>query len=79
MKKREHSIISLSLKLDDNELLLSFESLIEEEFGLTNELAMLAFNIRMEVCNVLNSFFSFLMKYKEKRNNFFFGFLDARS
>jgi len=69
----------LSLKLDDNELLLSFESLIEDEFGLANELAMLAFNIRMKVCGVLNSFFSFLMKYKEKRNKKILGFLDARS
>jgi hypothetical protein len=69
----------LSLKLEDSELLLSFESLMEDEFGLANELALLAFNIRMEVCGVLNSFFSFLMTYKEKRNKNFLGFLDARS
>jgi hypothetical protein len=46
----------LSLKLENNELLLSFESLMEDEFGLANELALLAFNIRMEVCGVLNYF-----------------------
>ncbi len=62
-----HYIISLSLKLEDNEFLLSFESLMEDEFGLANELALLAFNIRMEVCAVLDFFFSFLMKYEEKR------------
>jgi hypothetical protein len=52
-----HYIISLSLKLEDNEFLLSFESLMEDEFGLANELALLTFNIRTEVCGVLD--FSF--------------------
>jgi hypothetical protein len=28
---------------------------------------LLAFNIRMEVCAVLDFFFSFLMKYEEKK------------
>jgi hypothetical protein len=69
----------MSLKLEDNEFLLSFESLMKDEFGFANELALLAFNIRMEVCGVLNSFFSFLMKYKEKINEIFLGFLDVRS
>ncbi len=74
-----HYIISLSLKLEDNEFLLSFESLMKDESGLANELALLASNIRMEVCGVLDFFFSFLMKYKEKINKNFLGFLDARS
>jgi len=47
----------LSLKLKDNEPFFFFESLMEDEFGLANELALIAFNIRMEVCGVLN--FSF--------------------
>jgi hypothetical protein len=69
----------LSLKLEDNELLLSFESLMEDEFGLANELALLAFNIRMDVCGVLNFLLSFLMKYKEKIIDNFLGFLNVRS
>jgi hypothetical protein len=61
MRKRQHYIISLNLKLENNEL-LSFESLMEDEFGLANELALLTFNIRMDVCGLLNSFFSLLTK-----------------
>jgi hypothetical protein len=60
-----HYIISLSLKLEDN------------EFGLANELALLAFNIRMEVCVVLDFFFSFLMKYEEKRT--LYNFLEFKT
>jgi hypothetical protein len=60
-----HYIISLSLKLEDN------------EFGLANELALLASNVRMEVCGVLDFFFSFLMKYEEKRT--FYNFLEFKT
>jgi hypothetical protein len=52
---------------------------MEDEFGLANELALLASNIRMEVCGVQNSFFSFLMKYEEKIIEKTLGFLNARS
>jgi hypothetical protein len=67
----------MSLKLEDNEFLLSFESLMEDEFGLANELALLASNIRMEVCGLLDFFFSFLMKYEEKRT--FYNFLEFKT
>jgi len=72
-----HYIISLSLKPEDNEFLLSFESLMEDEFGLANELALLTFNIRMEVCGVLDFFFSFLMKYEEKKT--LYNFLEFKT
>jgi hypothetical protein len=67
----------LSLKLKDNEFLLSFESLMEDEFGLVNELALLVSNIKMEVCGVLDFFFSFLMKYEEKRT--LYNFLEFKT
>ncbi len=50
---------------------------MEDEFGLANELALLAFNIRMEVCAVLDFFFSFLMKYEEKRT--LYNFLEFKT
>jgi hypothetical protein len=67
----------LSLKLKDNEFLFSFESLMEDEFGLVNELALLVSNIKMEVCGVLDFFFSFLMKYEEKRT--LYNFLEFKT
>ncbi len=52
---------------------------MEDESGLANELALLASNIRMEVCDVIDFIFLFLMKYEEKINKNFFGFFDVRS
>jgi hypothetical protein len=40
---------------------------MENEFGLVNELALLASNIKKEVCSVLKIFLSFLRKYEEKK------------
>jgi hypothetical protein len=60
-----HSIISMSLKLkEENKIILSFESLMEDDSIIFNELSLLAFNIRREVINVLDSFLSFLKKYE---------------
>jgi hypothetical protein len=59
----------LSLKLkENNELLPSFQSLMKNEYGLVNELTLLASNIRKEVCGVLIFFLSFLKKYEKKEN-----------
>jgi hypothetical protein len=45
-----HFTIYLSLKLKENsELLPCFESLMEDEYGLVDELVLLGFNIRKEV------------------------------
>jgi hypothetical protein len=63
-----HSTISMSLKLKkENQVVLSFESLMEEDSIIVNELALLVFNIRKEVCGVLDFFLSFLTKYKNKK------------
>ncbi len=50
---------------------------MEDEFGLVNELALLVSNIKMEVCGVLDFFFSFLMKYEEKRT--LYNFLEFKT
>jgi len=52
-----HCIISMSLKLkEENKIILSFESLMEDDSIISNELFLLAFNIRREVINVLDLF-----------------------
>jgi hypothetical protein len=58
----------MSLKLkEENKIIPSFESLIEDDSIIYNELSLLAFNIRREVTNVLDSFLSFLKKYENKK------------
>jgi hypothetical protein len=60
----------MNLKLKkENQVVLSFESLMEEDLVITDELALLVFNIRMEVCGVLDSFLSFLTKYENRKTN----------
>jgi hypothetical protein len=71
-------MISLSLKLKRIvKFLPSFENLMEDEANLAKELALLASNIRKEVCGVLYSFLSFLKKYEEnKAHNMVYLMLD---
>jgi hypothetical protein len=60
----------MNLKLKkENQVVLSFESLMEKDLVVTDELALLVFNIRMEVCGVLDSFLSFLTKYENRKTN----------
>jgi hypothetical protein len=40
-----------------------FDNIMDEDFGMVNELSLLASNIQKEVYVVLDSFFSFLRKY----------------
>jgi hypothetical protein len=42
-------------------------SLINDDFGITFELFLLASNIRREVCGVLDSFLSFKKKLKKEK------------
>jgi hypothetical protein len=49
---------------EENTIILSFESLMEDDSIIFDELSLLAFNIKREVINVLDSFFSFLKKYE---------------
>jgi hypothetical protein len=53
----------MSLKLtEEPQNAPSFQTLMEEDSSVAFELICLAFNIRKEVCEVLNSFLSFLKK-----------------
>lgn len=64
-----HFVISLNLKLkEDNALLAYFESLMEDEPSVVKELVLLGSNIRKEVCDVLDSFLSFLRTYEENKH-----------
>jgi hypothetical protein len=70
----------MSLKLkEENEIVPSFEILMEDDLIIVDELVLLVFNIRKEVCGVLDSFLSFLMKYENKKtHNMIFVMLDPR-
>ncbi len=60
----------MNLKLRrEFEFSLSFNTLIEKDYGVTIELVSLVFNIKKKVSSVLDSFLSFIKKYmKEKKN-----------
>jgi hypothetical protein len=58
----------MSLKLkNENKIIPSFENLMEDDFIISNELSLLAFNIRREVINALDSFLSFLKNYENTK------------
>jgi hypothetical protein len=75
-----HSTISMSLKLkEENQALPSFENLMDDDSIISDELSLLAFNIRREVINVLDFFFSLLKVYdKRKTHNMISLMLDPR-
>jgi hypothetical protein len=59
----------MSLKLrEKNQVLLSFESLMDDDSIVSNELSLLVSNIRWEVINVLDSFLSFLKVCDNKKS-----------
>jgi hypothetical protein len=47
---------------EENEVFPSFKSPMEDDYVIADELALLVFNIRKEVCGVLNFFLSFKKK-----------------
>ncbi len=62
--------ISMSLKLKlKNQVFPSFETLVDDDSIVVDELALMAFNIRKEVCGVLDSFLSILTKCKNKNTH----------
>ncbi len=64
---------------EDNAPLTYFESLMEDEPSIAEELVLLASNIRKEVCDLLDSFLSFLITYEKKHtHNMVFLMLDIR-
>jgi hypothetical protein len=70
----------MSLKLrEENQVLLSFESLMDDDSVVNAELSLLASNTRKEVMNVLEFFLSFLKVYdKRKSHNVISFILDPR-
>jgi len=60
----------MNLKLrEENQVLVSFESLMDDDSVVSDELSLLASNIKREVINVLDSFLSFLKVYDKKKNS----------
>jgi hypothetical protein len=60
----------MSLKLrEEPKNAPSFQTLMEEDFDVALELICFAFNIRKEVCGVLNSFLSFSKKFNERKTH----------
>jgi hypothetical protein len=60
----------MSLKLkEENKVVPSFKSLMKDDSIIVDELALLVSNIRKEVCAMLDSFLSFLMKYENKKTH----------
>jgi hypothetical protein len=70
----------MSLKLkEENQILPSFESLMDDDSIVSDELSLLTSNIRREVINVLDFFLSFLSIYdKRKGHNMIFLMLNPR-
>ncbi len=48
---------------EENQVVLSFETLMDDNSIVANELVLITSNIKREVCGVLNSFLSLLTKY----------------
>jgi len=66
----------MTLKLrEKNQVLPSFESLMDDDSIINDELSLLASNIRMEVINVLDSFFSLLKVYDKKKTHNMISFM----
>jgi hypothetical protein len=56
------------LKLKEkNKIIPSFENLMEDDSIISNELFLLASNIRRDIINVLDFFLSFLKKYENRK------------
>jgi hypothetical protein len=63
-----HIAISMSLKLkEENQIIPSFERLMEDDSIVFDELSLPASNIRREVINVLDYFLFFLKKYENRK------------
>jgi hypothetical protein len=61
----------MNLKLkEENQVVVSFESLVDDDLIVIGELSLLASNIRREVINVLDSFLSFLRNYDSRKAHY---------
>jgi hypothetical protein len=74
-----HFAISMTLKLREPKNAPSFQTLMEEDSNVAFELICLASNIRKKVCEVLDSFLSFLKNFDERKtHNMLALLLDSR-
>ncbi len=65
-----HFAISISLKLKEKpKSAPSFQTLMQEDFGVALDLICLDSNIGKEVCGILDSFLSFLNKFDERKTH----------
>lgn len=53
-------------------------NLLEDDMVVILELSVLGFNIRKQICDVLDSIFSFLTKYGKKTHNMLSLMLDPK-
>jgi hypothetical protein len=69
----------MNLKLrEENQVLPSFESLMDDDSIVSDELSLLISNIRREVINVLDSILSFLKVYAKRKTHKISLMLDPR-
>jgi hypothetical protein len=60
----------MNLKLkEENQIVVSFESLMDDDSIVIGELSLLPFNIRREVINILDFFLSFLKIYDSRKTH----------
>jgi hypothetical protein len=73
-------IITMSLKLKkESKISLNLQDLIDNDSVVAQELSLLAFNIKREICGVLYGFLSLFKKYEEnKTHNMLSLMLDLR-
>ncbi len=65
-----HIIILMNLQLKEkNQVVPSFENIMDDDSIVADELVLLASNFRREVCGMLNSFLSFLTKCENKNTH----------
>jgi hypothetical protein len=65
-----HFTISMNLRLkEENQIVPSFETLMDDDSIIVDELVLVAFNIRREVCDVFDSSLLFLTKYENRETH----------
>ncbi len=62
--------ITMSLKLKEKiEISLNLQDLINDDSIIAHELSLLAFNIKRDVCGILDGFLSFFKKYERNKTH----------
>ncbi len=63
-----NNAITMSSK-EDVGIVLNLDQFINDDSIIILELSLFAYNMKVEVCGVLDSFLSFLRKYEEKKTH----------